>query len=414
MFKKNHISLLATLTLLVVIIVAGFIAPKTRTQVSAQSGYSLIWSDEFNGSSLDTNKWSYQNGTWNGSSVQNCYTPDNTSVSGGSLKITSRYEPSYACFSQTRDFTSGFVQTKDKVSWTYGYFEARIKMPASNSTWPAFWMSPQTATYGSWPSSGEIDIFEAKGYDTSQVKANAHWGLSSSNKQQRSKAVSVDSITNWHLYGLEWEEGILKFYLDGVLYHTITNFSSPNATTDPGPFNIPFYLRLNMAVGGTYLEAPHNDANNNLGEFPAVMEVDYVRVYEKQTASSTPTSAPTPAPTPAETDNDSSSNDIVSSTNNDQSLDSSNSPSSSNTVQSEDADILIKENGDVIKVQNTEEDQNKNSIIEKLNPATILDSSDEYRELKVGAAILATVSIFAATGTLIWYFLPYIKHLLHR
>ena len=384
--------------------------------VESVTGYTLVWSDEFSGGSLDTNKWSYQNGTWNGSSVQNCYTPDNTSVSGGTLKITSRYEPGYACFSQTRDFTSGFIQTKNKASWTYGYFEARIKMPQSNSTWPAFWMSPQTATYGSWPQSGEIDIFEAKGYDTTTVYANAHWGESSSNKQQRKGTIGVGDIRDWHIYAVEWEEGLLKFYVDGVLEHSISNFSEPNATTDPGPFNIPYYLRLNMAVGGTYLDAPHNDANNNIGGLPAVMEVDYVRVYEKQTTSPSTTPSPAPIPTsaPTSTDDDSSSSDIVISTNDNEPLDSIDSPSSSDTAQAEDVAEPNQGNSNASEIQNNEEDQTNNSIIEKLNPATILDSNDEYREIKIGFAVLATVSISAVTGTLIWYFLPQIRNILHR
>ena len=103
----------------------------------------------------------YYVGGWNASEVQNCYkdSPENVNVSGGSLNLVGLYKPGLTC-NQGRngDFTSGFVHTKDKKAWTYGYFEARIKMPTNKSTWATFWMSPQEAKYGGWPKSGEIDI----------------------------------------------------------------------------------------------------------------------------------------------------------------------------------------------------------------------------------------------------------------
>ena len=245
------------------------------------SCYQLVWSDEFDGNNLDETKWNYQRGTWNGSEVQNCYVDANTSVSGGSLKITAEYAPNYNCFNQSRDFTSGFVQTKDKMSWTFGYFEARVKVPASNSTWPAFWMSPQSQVYGGWPQSGEIDIFEIRGHDMTESHGNAIWGNSSTDRTQNSGTYPINDANNWHIYALEWSLGELKYYIDGVHYHTVDQFPEPNATVHPGPFDIAFYIRLNMAVGGTYLTPPHNDAHNNLNGFPATMEVDWVRVYEK-------------------------------------------------------------------------------------------------------------------------------------
>lgn len=242
----------------------------------------LIWSDEFEGATLDQSKWRYQRGTWNGSNVQNCYVDENTSVSQGTLKITAKYEPGFDCFDQSRDFTSGFVQTKDRMDWTYGYFEARVKVPASNSTWPAFWMSPQEDVYGVWPRSGEIDIFEIRGHDMTESSGNAHWGNSASDRRQEKGTFEFDDATQWHLYAVEWTEGELNFYIDDQWYHTINNFRDPNATEHPGPFNIGFYLRLNMAVGGDFLSEPHNDANNGIEQLPAVMEVDFVRVYSQK------------------------------------------------------------------------------------------------------------------------------------
>lgn len=242
----------------------------------------LIWSDEFDGTILDETKWSYQRGGWNGSNVQNCYVDENTTLSDGTLKITAKYEPGYDCFNGAKDFTSGFIQTKDRIDWTYGYFEAKVKMPASNSTWPAFWMSPQDPVYGEWPQSGEIDIFEIKGHDMTKSYSNAHWGNNSGDKRQEKGTYEFEDATQWHVYAVDWREGELNFFIDGEHYHTINDFKEPNAAEHPGPFNIGFYLRLNMAVGGNYLAEPHNDAHNNIDQLPAVMEVDYVRVYSKK------------------------------------------------------------------------------------------------------------------------------------
>lgn len=239
----------------------------------------LVWSEDFTGTSLDTTKWSFQRGGWTSSMVQNCYTEDNVSVSDGQLIITAQYEPGYQCFNNQKDFTSGFVQTKGKYGITYGYVEAKIKLPKSNSTWPAFWMSPMENVYGAWPQSGEIDIMEAKGYDLSQTICNAHWGNSANDKQQVKGTIAHDA-SEWHIYAVKWTEGKLEFFLDDNAYHTIDNFDSPNATTHPGPFNIPYYIRLNMAVGGTFLTEPHNDATNNIDNFPATMQVEWLKVYE--------------------------------------------------------------------------------------------------------------------------------------
>lgn len=256
----------------------------------APEGYTLIWSDEFSGNSLDESKWKIRRGGWNASNVQNCYVPENVAIADGSLQLTAKHTPNYTCGDNagnefSRDFTSGFVETLGKANWTFGYFEARVKVPASNSTWPAFWMSPEEKEYGTWPASGEIDIFEIKGHDMTSTYGNAIWGNSITDRTDRKQAYEIQDADAWHVYGLEWQIGVLKFYIDGNLYHTIHHFDEPNAGTHPQPFDIPYYLRLNIAVGGTYLQAPFDDAHNGIDQLPATMEVDWVRVYEKTTTS---------------------------------------------------------------------------------------------------------------------------------
>ena len=246
--------------------------------------WQLKWSDEFDGTSLDMTKWTHATGRVTG--AQNCYAEANTTVSGGTAKIEAKYEPNFECYSVTRDFTSGFINTKDKHYWKYGYFEARMKLPKSDSMWPAFWMSPQDSVYGSHPRSGEIDIMEARGFDPTHANGDVHWGISDSDRTHKGKQGSVDDFRDWHTYGLEWSEGKLQWFIDGVLYHTVDNFGAPNATTHPGPFNEAFYIRLCMQVGGPYL-VPHEDAYQTIAQMPATMEIDHVRVYQLGDAGET-------------------------------------------------------------------------------------------------------------------------------
>lgn len=258
-------------------------------------------SDEFNGTSLNTNLWNYYTGGWKDENqqVQNCYTSEeeNVNVSGGSLNLVGLYKPGKTCTGNTKtgDFTSGFVQTKNKAYFKYGYIEARIKMPKNKSTWPGFWMSPNESKYGSWPNSGEIDIVEAKGSNYKFAASDAHWrdkntptGQTGGHRSRQgvipSTKFDTNDTTEWHTYGVKWTEGKLEYFIDGELHHTITEFKNSNSTGNPnGPFDQDFFLRLNLAIGGNYIDAPWNDAHNSVGaanDFPATMSVDYVRVYE--------------------------------------------------------------------------------------------------------------------------------------
>ena len=258
-------------------------------------------SDEFNGTSLNTNLWNYYTGGWKDENqqVQNCYTSEeeNVNVSGGSLNLVGLYKPGKTCTGNTKtgDFTSGFVQTKNKAYFKYGYIEARIKMPKNKSTWPGFWMSPNESKYGSWPNSGEIDIVEAKGSNYKFAASDAHWrdkntptGQAGGHRSRQgvipSTKFDTNDTTEWHTYGVKWTEGKLEYFIDGELHHTITEFKNSNSTGNPnGPFDQDFFLRLNLAIGGNYIDAPWNDAHNSVGaadDFPATMSVDYVRVYE--------------------------------------------------------------------------------------------------------------------------------------
>ena len=265
-----------------------------------------VWRDEFDGNSLDGTKWTALNGGWKDENqqVRNCYTrsDENINVSGGSLNLIGLYKPGATCTggnTKTGNFTSGFVQTKNKAYFKYGYIEARIKMPKNKSTWPGFWMSPNNSPYGpGWPDWGEIDIVEAKGSNRQFAASDAHWrdkntptGQTGSHRNRQgvipsSKFGTNNDTTEWHTYGVKWTEGKLEYFIDGEWHHTITEFKNSNSTGSPnGPFDQDFFLRLNLAIGGNYIDSPWDDPINSVGAangegFPATMSVDYVRVYE--------------------------------------------------------------------------------------------------------------------------------------
>jgi len=264
-----------------------------------------VWRDEFDGNSLDGTKWTALNGGWKDENqqVRNCYTrsDENINVSGGSLNLIGLYKPGATCTggnTKTGNFTSGFVQTKNKAYFKYGYIEARIKMPKNKSTWPGFWMSPNNSPYGpDWPDWGEIDIVEAKGSNRQFAASDAHWrdkntptGQTGSHRNRQgvipSSKFGTNDTTEWHTYGVKWTEGKLEYFIDGELHHTITEFKNSNSTGSPnGPFDQDFFLRLNLAIGGNYIDSPWDDPTSSVGAangegFPATMSIDYVRVYE--------------------------------------------------------------------------------------------------------------------------------------
>ena len=264
-----------------------------------------VWRDEFDGNSLDGTKWTALNGGRKDENqqVRNCYTrsDENINVSGGSLNLIGLYKPGATCTggnTKTGNFTSGFVQTKNKAYFKYGYIEARIKMPKNKSTWPGFWMSPNNSPYSAgWPDWGEIDIVEAKGSNRQFAASDAHWrdkntptGQTGSHRNRQGvippSKFGTNDTTEWHTYAVKWTEGKLEYFIDGELHHTITEFKNSNSTGSPnGPFDQDFFLRLNLAIGGNYIDSPWNDPNNSVGAtngegFPATMSIDYVRVYE--------------------------------------------------------------------------------------------------------------------------------------
>ncbi len=264
----------------------------------SDEGYVLVWSDEFDGDSLDTTKWDYQYGTgsqygldgWGNSELQ-YYTDrtENVRVEDGKLIITAiKEEEKY----EGMPYTSGRIRTmtnEDEAlfSTTFGRVEARIKMPSGEGLWPAFWMLPvDEDIYGGWAASGEIDIMEARGRLPERAGGTAHYGKVWPNNVYNGEDYVFPEgtdITDYHIYALEWEPEALRWYVDGECFYTLDRWYSQgkySATeyTRPAPFDVPFYILFNLAVGGTF----DPDANLDNAEYPASMEVDFVRVYHKE------------------------------------------------------------------------------------------------------------------------------------
>ncbi|MFV0554020.1 MAG: family 16 glycosylhydrolase [Mangrovibacterium sp.] len=255
---------------------ASFVEPEMPTPL----GYTLIWNDEFNTARNPSGKpvmpdesiWWYEtgNGGWGNNEIQNyiagCSGTDTCAIiSDGSLKIIAK-ESNGQVFS---------IRMNTKESWTYGYFEARLKLPSGKGLWPAFWMMPQNFT--AWPADGEIDIMEEVGYDPNRIHSSVHTtAYNHKEGTQQTATTMVDGAEgNYHVYAVEWTEDFVKGFADGVQYFYFENDKKNNY--DTWPFYKPFYLKLNLAWGGDWGGAQGINEN----ALPATYEIDYVRVFQK-------------------------------------------------------------------------------------------------------------------------------------
>ena len=238
----------------------------------------LAWSDEFNYTGLpDSTKWTYDVGGsgWGNQELQ-YYTKrrsENARVEGGNLIIEARRE----AFIAGNAYTSARLLSRGKGgSQTYGRFEIRAKIPAGRGTWPAIWMLPDQNPYGnhSWPDNGEIDIMEHVGYDPNVVHASTHCKsyFFRTNNQKTGVTRLPDATTAFHTYAVEWTPETITADIDGQLY-----FAARNEGTgwEAWPWNQPFHLLLNVAVGGEWGGKQGIDE----AALPQQMAVDYVRFY---------------------------------------------------------------------------------------------------------------------------------------
>ncbi|MCA8832969.1 glycoside hydrolase family 16 protein [Hymenobacter pini] len=230
----------------------------------------LVWSDEFNTGALDQTKWTYELGAggWGNNELQT-YTNsnDNTYMSGGNLVIQAKQ-------TGANSYSSARLITKGKKSFQYGRIDVRAKLPKGKGVWPAIWMLGSDIDQNNWPRCGEIDIMELRGSQPREFLSTMHYGTSSADHKYKgtTKSMSVDLSSDFHIYSVVRSKDLLRFYVDG---ETQPYYQFTGSDASPFPFNNPFFVILNVAVGGNFDGNP--DATTT---FPQQMQVDYVRYYQ--------------------------------------------------------------------------------------------------------------------------------------
>jgi beta-glucanase (GH16 family) len=231
--------------------------------------WKLVWSDEFDGTTINTANWVFDTGAgcWGNDELE-YYTnrSDNACCKDGNLLIIGKKE-TY----EGSEYTSARLKTQGKQSWTYGKVEARMKMPLGKGLWPAFWMLGESISTVSWPACGEIDIMEHVNTD-STICATMHWDESGHQSFGGWKVIS--GIRQYHTYAVEWDSTDIKWLIDGEQYFSGNMANNANGNSS---FRKPFFILLNLAIGGGWPGSP--DVTTL---FPDTVFVDYVRVYQNQ------------------------------------------------------------------------------------------------------------------------------------
>jgi beta-glucanase (GH16 family) len=248
---------------------------------------NIVWSDEFNGTTLNTNNWIYGigngvNGFGDAELEYYSSSPQNVYVTNGFLHVVALTQATNG-FS----YTSGKILTQGLFYKEYGRFDFRAQLPAGAGLWPAFWMLSENSPYGGEPNNGEIDVMENLGNQTNSVNGTIHYGGYEGMDYQIGTTGNLphgQTTTDFHVYTLNWTSNKFEWLIDGNLYETQTNWFSNIGTSSatypyPAPFNTPFYIIMEMAVGGEYTGIYNTNTIN--ASLPAEMLVDYVRVYDQ-------------------------------------------------------------------------------------------------------------------------------------
>lgn len=272
-------------------------------------GWELVWHDEFEGSEIDLSRWDFDLGNgffdyrrhawvpgWGNEELQ-YYTrdPANVFVRDSVLHICARRDAIHGC-----GYTSARLKTRRRdgsplFAQTYGRFEFRARVPSGKGLWPALWMLPLDERYGGWAASGEIDVMEIVGGRPGEVLGSLHFGSTFPARELVTHTLALPdggTVEDWHEYAVEWLPGEIRWLLDGQCWARQNFWWSSHRKADgvglpasgsddlypwPAPFDQPFYLVMNLAVGGTFPGVPAADT-----QFPAEMQVDYVRVYKRK------------------------------------------------------------------------------------------------------------------------------------
>ncbi|MFZ5744548.1 MAG: glycoside hydrolase family 16 protein [Pseudomonadota bacterium] len=277
---------------------------------AAADDWTMVWSDEFDGDKIDRSKWGFDVDCWGGGNDEHqCYTksPRNAAIEDGKLVITARYErvtgpalPEHLRRTSatpeaeaTRDISSARLSTRGKASWRYGKVEVRAKLPQGQGTWPAIWMLPEKDRYGTWAASGEIDILEAvnlgvpcakcPGGRENTILGTLHFGGKWPNNKHKGEEVPFPEVLDggFHTYAIEWGPERITWQVDGKTYavRTADEWSTTGSKVRGAPFDQPFHLILNLAIGGKLAET-RGLGGVRLDGYPKRMEIDWVRVWQ--------------------------------------------------------------------------------------------------------------------------------------
>lgn len=253
-------------------------ATAAKGHITIPDGYSeLVFNDEFdNTGAPDSTKWGFEQGYLRNGELQ-YYMPGNTNVNcaDGVLTIEARND-SVSVDGKIIPITSASIITRPAFTWKYGYVEVRAKIPSSLGTWPAIWMMPAENVYGRWPRSGEIDIMEHVGYDPSKIHFSAHTErFNHTRGTQRTHVIEApEAVGQFHTYGLKWTPDRLTWLYDGKEQYTIDREENSDWTS--WPFDIDYYLIINLAFGGGWGGSQGVDINS----LPQRYEIDYVRIFK--------------------------------------------------------------------------------------------------------------------------------------
>ncbi len=248
--------------------------------MALEDTFRLVWSDEFDGeqgSPPERDTWHAETGGsgWGNQELQYYTGTGNAALDGqGNLAIVARRAdpgPARQRYGGCR-YTSARLISKDRVSLRYGLGQARIRIPRARGLWPAFWMLGQDIDRRGWPQCGEIDVMEHFGTAPATVHGTVHGpGYSGSAGISGSRDAGASLGRDFHVYSVCWEPGMIRWYLNGELYHTVT---PADLSGKPWVFDHDFFLLINLAVGGSASVRPASTA-----VFPQAMLVDYIRVY---------------------------------------------------------------------------------------------------------------------------------------
>lgn len=257
---------------------------ETNKKEEMDPAYKLVWEDNFDGDSLNRDDWNVElhdpgwvNAEWQSyvDSEENIYLENGELVIQAIKTVDADGNATY---------TSGRVNTQNKHNFKYGRFEARIKVPSGKGFLPAFWlMAADENLYGQWPKCGEIDIMEVLGDNTKLLHSTIHYGEPHEQQQGEYTLTDSDFSEEYHVFACEWDPSEIRYYCDGELFFTVNDWFSAKEGFDeltyPAPFDQPFYIILNLAVGGSWVGYP--DDTTEFGD-NAQLRVDYVKVYQKE------------------------------------------------------------------------------------------------------------------------------------